>query len=197
MADRLPKPPPPSYDDSKFKPHRAGNHAMIVVDIIDLGLNHEVYQGDDKGLKHKVAFLFASGERNGNDELITVAKEVTLSAYSQAPIVGIVENILGKAFTDEELENISDLVAEVEGKGAMVNVEVKRSAKGRDYANAKDITTLPDLVTPKMLEDIRVACADYKRADFWNKKKEEYAKAAAKYRKDNPDKFADTDAAPF
>lgn len=169
MADTLP--PPPVGGGTKYVPHSAGVHPMICVDVIDLGLKPDQYQGGPLKLKHYIALVFASGERNEDGELVTVQQEFTYSMHENAKLRAFVQQWRGKPYASDAEAAALRLDA-MEGAAGLVNVAHKTSKQGREYAVIVSISPLVKGMAKPVVEG-------YTRPAFWQTRKEEYARLAA------------------
>jgi hypothetical protein len=176
--DRIMAPPPGESAASKFAPHTEGTHVFVCVDIIDLGRKLDTYPGKAPTLVHKVAMVFASGERQEEDNsLVTVQQEFTLSTYETSKLRKFVSDWYGKVFTDEQLKD-GFALHKLVGRPLLLTVGHKQSQKGRTYATVRSPSPLPKGM-PAL--DASVLTDSYTRGEYWNKTKEEYAKEAAEF----------------
>jgi hypothetical protein len=86
----------PTGNGGKFNPHSEGAHAMLCVDAIYLGERVERWDGKEK-VSPKCAIVFASGERNGADELVTVSREFTYNVGDRAGLRAFLQQWRGAA----------------------------------------------------------------------------------------------------
>lgn len=159
---------------SKFQAHSNGTHLMQCVDVIDLGEKVVSFPDKPSYLAPTCAIVFASGERNGDNSLITVQKDYTVSTSERSNLRKALEAWRGKPWTDEEIEAGIPL-GKLAGKNAIVTVNQKKTKKGRTFAEIMSIA--PPMKGMQMTEDI----SDYKRADFWKERLEENRKAVAAF----------------
>lgn len=168
MADRISA----KSSDSKFRPHPEGQFVAKCVDVIDLGEKVEDFQGKPKKLSHKCALVFRTGEQNPEtNEVIDIAGEYTVSMGEKAKLRAVLEAWRGKAYGEDELEEVP--LDKLEGQWAMIQVDQKLSSNQRRYARILSVTPVP-----KQMRAHLPAFASYERAEYWTKKKEEYAKEA-------------------
>lgn len=166
MADRISA----KNSDSKFRPHPEGQFVAQCVDVIDLGEKVEDYLGQPKKLSHKCALVFRTGEQNPEtNDLIDIAGEYTVSMSEKANLRRILETWRGKAYSEDELEEVP--LEKLEGNWAMIQVDQKTSSNNRKYARIISVTPVP-----KQMRGHLPAFAAYERAKYWEEKKAAYAK---------------------
>lgn len=171
------KPDPTVATDSgkSFEPHPEGQHIAVCVDCINLGEKVEEYPGQPKKLVAKAALVWRSGLTREDGEYHEISKEFTLSTNERGNLRKFLTSWRGRSFSDAEAQRFE--LHTVVGVPALLMVEHKVSGSQRRYANIVSITRLP-----KGLEAPDVG--EYTRAEFWEKRKKEYAEAAAKFRGD-------------
>ena len=160
-------------EGAKFQPHPEGQFPARCVDVINLGLRVETFQGKSPRVVKKAAIVFDTGTTGETGEPLTVHTEFTLSMFERAGLRLFLESWRGRSYTEEEATAGVPL-DKLEGHAALLSVEHKRSASGRMYAKIKTISPLP--------KGLPVPDGTYKRAEFWAKRKEEYALEVAKHR---------------
>jgi hypothetical protein len=120
---------------TKYEPLSEGVHTGRLVQIIDLGIQQDEYQGVVSE-RHKVFFTFEiPGETinvKGEDLPKFISTELTVSLFEKAKLPSFVKSLDPKAKLDETL-NLADLV----GKGAQLNIG--RTKTG----NAKILNAMP------------------------------------------------------
>lgn len=156
-----------------FTPHPEGQFSAACVDCINLGEKVEQYAGQGRKLTHKVSLVFRTGETRDDGEYHEVSKEFTLSTNEKGNLRKFLTSWRGRSFTDQEAERFE--VHTLVGVPALLTVEHKKSGAGRTYANIISVTRLPKGLEPP-------ATGEYERAEFWEKRKKEYAEEAAKFR---------------
>ena len=156
--------------DSKFRPHPEGQFVAQCVDVIDLGEKGEDYAGQPKKLSHKCALVFRTDEQNPEtNDLIDIAGEYTVSMSEKANLRRILETWRGKAYSEDELEEVP--LDKLEGNWAMIQVDQKTSSNNRKYARIISVTPVP-----KQMRAHLPAFAVYERAKYGEEKKAAYAK---------------------
>lgn len=130
-----------------FTPHPEGQHAVVCVDVHDLGMVETQW-----GMKHKVDVWWYGGidktddagnevtDDDGNPIHLLVRERYTLSLHPESNLRKDLERWRGKRFTAEEergfdLENLI-------GVPAFVQI-VHNESNGNIYANVESIMKLP------------------------------------------------------
>jgi hypothetical protein len=163
-----------------FAPHSEGQHAMLCVDIVNLGINVEQFGDQEPREVAKVALVFASGERQEDSSLTLVTTEMTLSANEKANLRKFLESWRGRSYTAEQAE-AGLPIAKLWGKEALVSVEHVTTRKGRKFAKIVGIAPLPKTMPgpkPELLQE-------YERPKFLTDRKAQYAEALKKHRGDS------------
>lgn len=159
---------------AKFVPHPEGQFGAVCVDLINLGERVEQYQKQPARVVSKCAIVFASGERAENGDLHTVSAEFTVSMNEKAGLRQLLEAWRGRSYREEEAKAGVPL-HKLCGHAALMSVEHKTSGAGRTYAKIRTISPLP-----KGMEAPDVA--EYQRAEFWEKRRTDYAEEVARFR---------------
>ena len=162
---------------AKFLPHPSGQFVAQCCDTIDLGEKVEAFPGMPEKLTHKCALVFRTGEKNPETgELIDVAQEYTVSMNEKANLRKALESWRGQPYNEGQ---ISDGVPldKLTGNWALIGVAHKTSAKGRTYAVVQSIVSVP-----KAMREAVPTLPPYTRAEFWQDRKDDYAKEAKKFR---------------
>jgi hypothetical protein len=151
---------------TKFTPHPEGAFPALCVDVINLGQRVETFQGKIK-VAAKLALVFRTGQRRDDGEYFEIAAEFTNSMNEKAALRKFMEAWRGKAYTDEQVrEGVP--VHKMEAQRALVNVMHQTSKSGRQYAKIGSVMRLPaGMELPET--------GDYKRADYWQERKDAYA----------------------
>jgi hypothetical protein len=135
----------------------------------------EQFKDNPPRIVSKCAILFQTGEKNADTgELHLVSAEFTVSMNEKAGLRLLLEAWRGKSYTAEQAE-AGVPVHKLEGVPALISVEHKKSGAGRVYAKIKTIFPLPK---GTLLPELN----GYTRAEYWGKRKEEYANEVAKFR---------------
>lgn len=164
-------------DKSKFLPHPTGPKVFQCVDFLNYGECVSEFQGKPKSLGPKCAFVFRSGEVNPKTgDIIDVVAEFGAYMSPKANFRKFLESWRGRPFTAEEVDEGVPVERGV-GKWVYLNIGHKTSASGRTYAIVLSAMPVPAGVSIPSF-------AAYKRPDYLNDRKAEYAKEAAKYREE-------------
>ena len=179
--------------DAKYAPHESGQYTAQCVDCIDLGQKVQDFPGSTTKLAQVCALVFRTGERNEETgEYIDPSKEFTVSMNKKANLRIFLEQWRGKAYTDEQVEAGIPL-HKLAGNHALLTISQKASRNGRTYASIVACVGLP-----KELVGRAQTYTDYVRAEYWAKKRAEYATAAATFKSQQPADVDDSDyPAPF
>jgi len=157
-----------------FAPHKAGQFLAQCVDTIDLGEKVEAFQDNPEKLVPKCVLVFRTGEKNDKGEPHDIGQEYTISMGDRANLRRILEAWRGQPYTEGQ---ISDGVPldKLTGNWAILTVAHKTSLKGRTYGFIQSV------VGAGMIKE-RPGFEPYKRAEFWQERKDEYAKDAKAFR---------------
>lgn len=156
--------------------HPSGQFVAQCVDTIDLGESVESFAGQPDKLVPKCALVFRTGERTPNGEYFDISREFTVSMGDKANLRKFLEQWRGKAYTNEQIEEGVPL-HKLAGNHALLTVAPHTSKAGKVSAI---ITACVGI--PKQMQGNLPKYDDYTRADWWEKRKKEYAEAAAKFR---------------
>lgn len=155
-------------------PHDAGQFVSVCCDVIDLGLNVEQFQGQPPEVKDKTALVFLTVSEDGG-EVRQISQEFTTSMGKKSNMRKVLESWRGKPYTDDEAKKGVPL-DKLEGATALITVAHKTSGAGNEYAIIQTIGPLP-----KAMKELVPGLKDYKRAEFWEKRKVEYRLAVEKH----------------
>jgi hypothetical protein len=163
--------------DSK-PPHPDGAFPAVCVDLIDLGESLDVYQGVTSILPKVVLVFQTNAEDPDTHKPLEIHVELTNSFGTKARLRKFLEGWRGKPYTDEEARKGVPL-HKLEKHNAILNVIHKTAQQsGNTYA-------IIDSIMPPMKGMASIAPSNYTRAEFWSKRKTDYAAAVAQYRKQN------------
>lgn len=138
--------PPSTGGDFKLAPE--GTHRAICNQIVDLGVQRDSWQGEEK-LMHKIFIRWElpderiDWEKDGEklEGPMVIGNEYTFSFSDKANLKRDLESWRGKRFTEEEKASF-DMFALV-GAACQVTVTHRTSAKGRDYVNVTGVAGWP------------------------------------------------------
>lgn len=156
---------------SGFTPHDEGQFAAACADVVALGQRVEQYPGKPARVVEKCALVFLT---SSDGETKDVSVEFTVSMNERAGLRQFLESWRGKSYSAEQAAAGVPL-NKLEGHGALISVEHKRSQKGRTYAKIKTISPLPQGLTAP---DV----SGYQRAPFWAERKKAYTEEAERFR---------------
>lgn len=163
--------------DSKFKAHPEGQYPGLCVDAIDLGERVEQFAGKPAKLAHKIALVFRTGEKNADTgDFIDIGREFTLSMGDKANLRKFLEQWRGKPYTPAQVEAGVPLHKMV-GNWALLTIAQKPSGAGRIYANITAAVGVPEMMRKSL-----PSFPEYKRAEWWQQRKDEYRAAAQAFR---------------
>lgn len=139
-----------------------GQYQAVCVDVIDLGMHEESYQGKSKGLTHKCAIVFQVDEVNPETgKRFEIGKEFTVSMGERANLRKFLGSWRGKSYSDQEASEGTPL-HKLGGVNALIQIEHKQSKANPDrtYGNIMSVSKLPRAMEP-------IAPLDYTREQFW------------------------------
>lgn len=165
-------------DSGGFAAHPEGQFAMVCVDVVDLGLKVDSFEGNTFE-SPKVALVFVSGERHTDEQksLMLVTVEMTNSASDRGNLRKFLESWRGKSYTPEQI-NAGLPLHKLSGNAALVSIEHVLTKRGKQFAKVRSISPLPK----GMAAPDATIPAEYVRPKFLTDKKAEYAAAVAKFR---------------
>lgn len=164
--------------ESQFQPHPEGQFAAVCVDVIDLGVRWEQFPGSPGKESHKVALVFATGERNvEGGTLHDIGQEFTASVHEKAKLRQFLEAWRGKKYEDKALRETGLPLDKLAGQGAYVSIVHEQSKAGRTYARIGSIMPLPKGVA-------KPDVTGWERPKFWGERKAAYAAELVAHRKE-------------
>lgn len=152
-----------------------GVHVAVCVDVIDLGERVESFQGKPPKIVHKLALVYQADEINPDTgKRFELSVEKTVSFGEKAGLRKWLEAWRGKPYTAEQAK-AGVLLHKMEGAAGLITVAHQQSQQGRTYAKLTNISPLPK-------GTVAIKADGYARAEFWTKRREEYAAEVAKFR---------------
>lgn len=140
----------------KFTPAPEGPQQAVCVDVVDLGLVKQAWQGVEKELP-MVRVVWHSAEHDPiTNAPYQIQQRYTLSLHEKANLRKALEAWRGRAFTESELEGF-DLESLI---GVNVFLSITHNvSKGNTYANVTSLMRLPKGMTVLPITEgyIRVA----------------------------------------
>lgn len=171
-----------------YLPIPEGSHAARCVEVVDLGTQTIVYQGETSTSRKVRLTWEVVSERMEDGRPFTVSKEYTASLNQKARLRQDIESWRGKKFTESEVAGWE--ASQLLGKTCLINVVHNQSKNGKTYANVQSIMPLPKgmVCGPQENQSILFAIEDFdaevfERLSRWVKDKisasPEYAHATA------------------
>mgnify|MGYP003419938511 FL=1 len=148
----------------------------VLMDVIDLGLRVEDFPGKPAKLSPKVQLVWWSIDKDSQGNYFELSKEYTNSYFESAKLRKHIAAWVGRALTDAEAKAF-DLTSLV-GKPCQLSVVAKLAKNGNVYANVDAVTQLHELLVPQIPQ-----MPPYERKEFWASRKQEYADAAAEFKR--------------
>ena len=128
---------------TNFTPCPEGLHMARCVQIIDLGIQIEIFK-DEKKKVHKIRLGWETPEQyyesEGVKKPFLISKEFTLSLNEKANLRKFLESWRGKQFTEEELKSFD--IEKLMSKSCLIQILHKMSKTGNKYADITAITPL-------------------------------------------------------
>jgi hypothetical protein len=163
--------------DSK-PPHPDGAFPAVCVDLIDLGEYLDNYQGAVSVLPKIVLVFQTNAEDPDTHRPLEIHIELTNSFGKKAKLRKLLEGWRGKPYSDDEARKGVPL-HKLEKLNVILNVIHKTAQQsGNTYA-------VIDSIMPPIKGMGTLTPTGYVRAEFWAKRKADYAAAVAQYRKQN------------
>jgi hypothetical protein len=150
---------------------------MVCVDVVDLGVNVEVFPGQEPREVAKVALVFASGEKQEDGSLTLVTTEMTNSANEKANLRRFIEAWRGRSYSAEQVaEGLP--IKKLWAQPALITIEHVVTRKGKKFGKIKSITQVPEGLAAPDGEVVE----RYQRPKFLTDRKAAYATALTKHR---------------
>lgn len=133
-------------NSQQFDPVPQGVHPARCFQVLDLGTQKRVWNGEEKA-RHELRLVFEllGKDKRDDEKPFTIAKTFTLSLAENSALRPFLESWRGKPFTAEELDgfDISKLI------GAYGSINVLHEKKNdKTYANIAAIMPLPKAQQP-------------------------------------------------
>lgn len=151
--------------------HPAGSFAALCVDLIDLGMRVQEYQGKTSASQSCV-LVFGTGETDSKGFELFPFREFNVSMGTRSKLRAFLETWRGKAFSAEEAQGFA--LKALVGKPAMLTVAHATSKAGNDYSKLEVAAPMPKGMLPPVV-------GKYERAAFWEARKAEYASDYQKF----------------
>ena len=127
-----------SSGGGNFEACPAGNHAAVLIAIIDLGTQEDSYQGVERTSRKVFLCWEIPGEQTAAGRSHVIGREYTLSFNEKAGLRKLIEAWRGKSFTEGEEFDLSALL----GKPCMLTV-VTEDKNGKTYAKINGVSSMP------------------------------------------------------
>jgi hypothetical protein len=112
-----------------FKPHPEGIHPAVCVDVIELGLREEEFQGRRK-MVEKVRVVFESEQKLDDGRNCIISKNFTASLHPKARLAEFLGKWRGRPVLPDETINLGKLV----GACCTLVISHQQNAVGQTYA---------------------------------------------------------------
>lgn len=114
----------------------AGTWQGVCYSVIDLGTQKEEFEGTIKDArKVRIGFEFSADTEDEEEKIFTIHKEFTLSFGGRSKLRQYIDSWNGGQTTMTEQEAKGFNVYSLLDKEASINIVVKKSAKGKEYAD--------------------------------------------------------------
>jgi hypothetical protein len=156
---------------AKAQPERSfvkapeGQHQSVCVDVVDLGMHEQFWDGKSKGKVHKCAVVFQVDTVNPETrKRYEISQQFTVSMGEKATLRKFLGAWRGKTYSDAEAEAGVPL-DKLEGVNGLMQIEHQASKRDpeRIYANIVSLTPLP-----KGMQ--KIAAEDYTRDEYWKER---------------------------
>tara|TARA_R110000744_G_scaffold18280_4_gene49218 strand:- start:11239 stop:11844 length:606 start_codon:yes stop_codon:yes gene_type:complete len=115
--------------EGRFPNVEVGVHKARCVKVIDLGTQHNEYQGDVSWKRQVLLIWEVPTETNGNGEPLTISKFYTLSLHEKSNLGNDLGSWRGRPFTDKERQGFD--ISALCGQPCMLNVMEGKNGKPR------------------------------------------------------------------
>lgn len=130
----------PTTSDKQFPVAPEGLHQAVCVDVVDLGMVDQTFEGKTKKV-HKCRLVFEIEEKDPDTgKPLQASQFYTVSLHPESRLRKHLRSWRGRDFTDDELRSF-DLETLV-GINGQIQVEHKPSSNGKTYANVTAIVKL-------------------------------------------------------
>ena len=120
----------------EFEKIPVGNYQAICAGVYGLGLQKGAWQGKET-IKEKVRLIWEVNKKDENGDRFLISNTYTLSTHQNSTLRKDIEGWLGKAFTDQDIEEFD--VSNMLGKQCLLNI----IHNDNGYANVKSVAPLP------------------------------------------------------
>lgn len=131
-----------STESKEFQNPSTGPVSAVLIQIIDLGTQKSLYQGEEKYAK-KVKFVFEIDEHMTDGRPFTVSKDFTASLHEKSSLRAFLESWRGQKYTDSDLGSFDPKT--LLGKACTLSLV---SSKDGKYVNIDSASKLMKGVQP-------------------------------------------------
>ena len=125
------------------KPHREGVYAGTCVDLIDLGIVKDLYNGQER-LVRKLRLLFETEYRDEMGKAGLIGKTFTASLHQKSKLAGFVGTWRGRPVVPGESVDLKKLL----GASCTLVISQRQNAVGRTYAAIDAVSKPTKKVAP-------------------------------------------------
>lgn len=136
-----------------FEACPAGNHPAVLIALIDLGTQSEVFQGTPREARKVYLCWEIPDEKIESGRSHVIGREYTMSFHEKAGFRHLVEAWRGKPFADGEEFDPSKLL----GQSCLLNVIQEESGSGKTFAQVKGVSAMPKGM-PKPAATLKTVC---------------------------------------
>ena len=137
-----------STEGGNFEPHPDGVHSAVCLDVMDLGLVTNTYQGETS-IKPMVKIVFESEAKTADGKRCTVSKRFTASLHPKSNLWKFLGQWRGKPVGPNETIELAKLV----GACCTVVVSHQKSMAGKTYAKIDAVSKPVKKIAPSGLYD--------------------------------------------
>lgn len=119
-----------------FKPHPEGIHPAICVDVVDLGMQEQTFQGQTK-IVQKCKIIFETEQETDEGVKMTISKNFTLSLHPKASLNKFLSKWRGKDIGEGENIDLEKLIGVC---ATLVIAENQNPATGKRYTSIDAIS---------------------------------------------------------
>src|SRR5947209_2406763 len=113
-----------------FKPHVEGIHPAVCVDVVDLGLVEQEFQGERR-LVNKVRLFFETEQRNEEGKNCIITRTFTASLHPKAKLAEFLSKWRGRPVVPGESIDLAKLI----GANCSLVISHQQNLVGRTYAS--------------------------------------------------------------
>lgn len=126
-----------------FKPHPEGIHPAVCVDVLDLGLQQQTFQGETK-MVEKLRLVFESEQKLEDGTPCTITKSFTASLHPKARLAEFLSKWRGRPIVPGETIDLAKLI----GTSCTLVVSHGENLVGKKYASIDAVSKPTKKLTP-------------------------------------------------